>query len=431
MATVTFQVRSKKIGALAPVYIRFVDGRTIDIRVKTELKVIPEAWSNKKGKILESFCNDVFTVNDAKQLDNDLGDLKLTVMKAANIPGAVYTRAWLEKVVNPPLPEPEPKKNAETLTQFIDRYIREAETGTRLTINDKKHFAALTIKGLKGVQEQFRLFQQENGHVNWQDIHSDFYENLVQFFKKKNYRQNTIGRHIKGLKQILNAALDAGLTTNIEHTRRTFKVVRNDIDVVYLTAKELQSVFELDLSNNEKQALARDIFCAGCYTGQRFSDYSRINKSQVRVTDAGNIVLDIRQKKTGKTVIIPVRWELKEILERYDYNLPHIWEQHVNDEIKNVCALAGINQEIEITEIIGGLKVVKKVKKCKLIKTHSARRTGLSLMYNAGNPIADIMQISGHTTEKQLRTYIRADPEDSAERMAKNSFFSAVKMKIV
>lgn len=47
--------------------------------------------------------------------------------------------------------------------------------------------------------------------------------------------------------------------------------------------------------------------------------------------------------------------------------------------------------------------------KNELIKTHTARRTGATLMYLAGMNIYDIMKITGHTSPAVLKKYIRAD----------------------
>lgn len=434
MATVKYFIRSEVNSKLAPIYARFADGRDIDIKAQTEFKALPEAWG-KGEKIKSSSCNDIFTEKDARQLINNLGDLRQTILKACNAQGVTYSRKWLEGVirtfhhpVQEPKPKPAPKK--ETLTHYVGRYIDEAENGKRLTVQQRR-FAYSTVKGLRGVQEQFRLYQEKHGAVNWDDIHADFYNKYIQYFKVKGYRLNTVGRHIKGLKQILNAAINEGLTTNVEHTRRAFKAVFTDIDFAYLTAQELEVLFKADLSEHPSQALARDIFCVGCYTGQRFSDYSRIDKSHIRTLTDGRTVIDIRQQKTGKRVIIPARWELMEILSRHDYKLPHMFEQKVNEHIKKACAAAGIKEKVEIVEIVGGLKVTRSIPKNELIKTHSARRTCLTQMHHAGIPLQDIMAISGHSTERQLRTYIKADAEGTAQALSHHSFFNTPKMKVV
>lgn len=233
------------------------------------------------------------------------------------------------------------------------------------------------------------------------------------------------------MKMILNAAINERLTTNIEHTRLSFKVVKTDVDFVYLTDKELKALNELKIEN-KGHALARDIFLVGCYTGQRFSDYSRINKTHFRDAGNGRLVVDIRQTKTGKRVIIPARPELIAIMERRNYALPHLAEQKVNDYIKIVCRDVCKEGEdlikVEVTETVGGMKVVKSAYKADMVKTHTARRTMLTNMYLASIPLQDIMQISGHSSERQLRAYIKVDAEGTAQTLMNHPYFSQLKV---
>ena len=41
--------------------------------------------------------------------------------------------------------------------------------------------------------------------------------------------------------------------------------------------------------------------------------------------------------------------------------------------------------------------------------SHTARRTGATLMYLAGIDIYDIMKVTGHSSPKMLKKYIKAD----------------------
>lgn len=458
MAKLNFKIRTNEQGVLAPIYVRLYEGKK-DVTAKTEFRVLTEAWTGAKpgGNITEKrrkakgttgrvvlkkeenidrrYCNQYFTENDANEILNGLMELRLHIMKAYNQQDADLTLEWMEQVVykfHHPDMIAKSKEKPETLTEYIDRYIREAEAGTRLTVHRKK-FAISSVKSIKGFYNQFKLYQQENGRVDFKDIHQDFYNSFLQFFQGKNYRQNTMAKNIKILKTIMNAAMDENLTNNIEHTRRSFKAVVSDVDFVYLTEKEVQKLFDLDLSADpvKMKALARDVFLVGCYTGQRFSDYSRLKSSHFRTGDDGRTVVDIRQTKTGKRVIIPARWELMEIMNRHGGNLPRIWGQHLNGHIKVICRDAGITDPVEITEIIGGMKITTTVKKCEMVKTHTARRTCLTQMHLAGIPLSDIMAISGHSTERQLRTYIKADAEGTARALGAHEFFNKPKMKVV
>lgn len=64
--------------------------------------------------------------------------------------------------------------------------------------------------------------------------------------------------------------------------------------------------------------------------------------------------LNVRQHKTGTKVAIPVSSHLKEIMEKYDYQLPHLADQTINEKIKIVGKKAGIEDMVEIVTTKGG-----------------------------------------------------------------------------
>jgi hypothetical protein len=66
-----------------------------------------------------------------------------------------------------------------------------------------------------------------------------------------------------------------------------------------------------------------------------------------------------------------------------------------------------------------------------LIKTHTARRTGCSLMYLAGIPVIDIMKVSGHKTEKEFLKYIKVGKEETAINLASHPYFNQSNLKVV
>ena len=66
----------------------------------------------------------------------------------------------------------------------------------------------------------------------------------------------------------------------------------------------------------------------------------------------------------------------------------------------------------------GGVKKTEMVEKYKLIMSHTARRTGATLMFLAGIDAYDIIKITGHQDLEMLRKYIKADHLDVAEKLS-------------
>lgn len=423
MATIRFYTRTN-LQKLATVYLRFTDGRGTDIRIPTPYRIFPDYWNEEKQTLKQRILySDIFTEADAKDIEDKFTELKDFILRDLFKLIAPASKEWLTSTVNKFYYKEAPSN--ETLTEYIKRFVEEAQSGQRLATagTSKKRYAYGTTRMLKGCQLSFEMFcKDKNKNYNFNDITIDFYNDFVKFFYGRNCSANYIGKLISTLKTIMRQAREEGLHNNLEIERKAFKTLKESVDSIYLTEAELKSIYILDLSENRPAEIMRDVFLAGCYTAQRYSDYSRLNKDNIKTID-GNRVIVLTQKKTGEKCLIPIRPELEAILKKYDYTLPKTFEQKVNDEIKKIGEKAKITELVHIEKNRGGKIVKKDVKKCELIKTHTARRTGCTLMYLAGIPSIDIMKISGHKTEREFLKYIKVGKQETALRMAVHPYF--------
>ena len=437
-------------------------------KYSTGLFIRPDLWDNTANRpYLKNTAPEgvMMTKEEIKQaaiIDNELNRFKTETARIFNYfsyQGTQLTNELLkieyDKVFRPNAPEKKKKEPEKiNLNQYIQKFISDIQNGKRTTENGTRYTAG-TIKNYLGFQSQFNEFQLDprdrptaterkkrkdndqpkepkfrKQNIDFEDITIDFYDKYVAFFNQKNYSPNTTGRHIKALKVIMRAAGEDGLHENKDIERKKFKVITTEVHPIYLTANEIESVYNLDLSDNKTLDVARDIFLIGCYTAQRFSDYSRINSQHIKEVKGGKVI-ELIQKKTGERVKIPVRPELETILKKYDYNPPHTHEQKANERIKLVCEKADIKELIEIEEIKGGLKVTQSHPKHELIKTHTARRTGATLMFLAGIAPISIMKITGHKTEREFLKYIRVTKEENATLLMNHPYFKGTPLKLV
>jgi len=323
--------------------------------------------------------------------------------------------------------------NVESLNEYIARFISEIQSGKRLYNHNGKiaRYRPLTIKNYKGFQVQFDEFQEtKNKKYDFKDVDLDFYDDFTRFLTQKNYSPNTTGRMIKTLKVIMRESRDEDLHNFTFTEQKAFRTIREKVDSIYLTETEVKVLYEMDLKNNPQYELARDVFLVGVYTAQRFSDYSRIKPENIRLLENGNKVVDLIQIKTGIHVVIPVRPELDTILNKYDNSLPKIFEQKLNEKIKKIAKKAKITDPVTIEQTKGGITAPITLQKHELIKTHTARRTGCTLMYKAGIPTLDIMKISGHSSERIFLTYIRLNEEETAENLSKHPYFTGRHLQV-
>lgn len=315
------------------------------------------------------------------------------------------------------------KKPVLVLNDYISNFILEAKQGKRKTAQNTR-YRKHSIKNLQGFYVQFQNFQKKRKiKLNYEQITVDFLEDFIAFFKQKGYSQNTIARHIKHLRMFMRLSREEGLHDNIDIDNRRFKVRQVEVESLFLSEEELKRMYKLDLSHDASLELVRDVFLIGCYIGQRYSDYKNIRKKMMVQLDSGKRGIKIFQSKTAKSVLIPLRPEAESLLKKYNYQLPHTYEQLMNTKIQIVAKKAGINDLKKTDEIINGRRVSKSVPRYKLIKTHTARRSGCTNMYLANIAINDIMAISGHQTVQDFLNYVRTTEIQVANKLAEHPYF--------
>lgn len=400
--------------------------------IPTPYRMFPDYWNPKTQKFKQRILyTEVFTEDEAQDIEGIFAQLKDVILREHFKLTGPATKNWLKDIIDNFYYKEAPRN--ENLSQYIKRFIDEAKSGKRLATagNTKKKYAYGSLRVLRGFMLSFEMFCNDTGkQYNFNDIGIDFYNDFIQFYYGRNCGANYIGKHISTLKTIMRQAREEGLHNNMEIERKAFKSISEPTESIYLNEDELKSLLELDLSGKKHLELARDVFLCGCYTAQRYSDYKRINKDNIKFY-AGNKVIELRQAKTGEKCIIPIRPELDAILKKYDYTLPKTHDQKVNKYIKIVGNLAGITDIIHTEQRKGGLIVKTNVRKNELIKTHTARRTGCTLMYLARISVIDIMKISGHRTEKEFLKYIRIGKEETAINLAGHPYFVGTPLKIV
>lgn len=472
MATVRFYTRSSRKDILATVSVLFAEGRkkteagvndkAFEIRVTTPLRMVPAYWDRKKQAIKKNIIYDkgevidgkkrIFTEPEALETVQRFEEIRKQIIVEYNNLEGKPTKAWLQSVIEKIIKRDTPAE--ESLNDYIYRFICEATSGKRLATvgSTKKRYSPGSLRILRDFQRSFDHFQgiyidrfyseaerikgktkirdkktRPYRPLNWIDVNIDTYNNFVQYFYDRGCSDNYIGKHIKSWKTIMRQAREEGLHNSNEVDRKAFKTISSEVDHIYLTQDELKRLYELDLSGDRVLKIARDVFLVGCYLAQRYSDYKRINKSMLKVV-GGVKYIELTQQKTGEKCLIPLRPEADKILQEYDYTLPKTHEQKINGNIKKIGLLAKITDPVHTETMRGGLVVKTDKKKCELIKTHTARRTGVTLMYLAGIPIVEIMKISGHRTPKEFMKYIRITKEETAVKLAKHPYFSGLKV---
>lgn len=136
-------------------------------------------------------------------------------------------------------------------------------------------------------------------------------------------------------------------------------------------------------------------------------------------------MLHIHTQKTDEKITIPLHPNLKEVLEKYDYNLAclAISNQKFNKYVKELCMDAGIITEIEMTKYQHGIKKYHVIQKYNLIASHTGRRTFITNSILAGIPLSVIQKITGHRKLTTLQKYVDIAEAVKTQEMEKLSKF--------
>lgn len=259
--------------------------------------------------------------------------------------------------------------------------------------------------------------------LQWEDFTMDWYYDFMDFYiYERGANNNTFGKMIKTLKTILNGATDMGCNTNLEFRNKRFKVFQEEVTHIYLSEDEIQRMLKLDLSDNIRRQTIRDLFVIGCYTGLRFGDFKQITEKNI-----SNDRLKIKTQKTGKYVIIPFHPIVKQIMTRYDGQLPRSYCNNViNNELKLIGQLAGFYENVIQVRTHGTERKEKVYEKWQLISTHCARRSFATNLFKQGFPAISIMKITGHKSDKTFMRYIKVT-EDEVASMLEDHWNSNIK----
>lgn len=401
-------------------------------RLKLESK--PKDFRSYSIEVQNDIIDKINIANEKLIETNDLlSNLSDYVTTSYNNHTGEFGSDWLQKVTDsfysslkPAIPQ-----ITYTLNTFISSYINDLETGKRLKKRSNKKVSEGTIKSYKGFQSQLNNYQEDKKVViGFEDITMDFYRDFTNYliFDRK-YSANTVGRMIKILKTVMYAAKDMKLHNNREIENKDFAANYEEVDNVYLSDERIDILYNMDLSANAAWEKVRDVFIVGCLTGQRVSDYKRINSSMITNLPDGKDYIELRQEKTDKTVYIPLEWRVKAILDKYGGVLPKVYDQKINDYIKKICEKAGFTESVNITQNKAGMEITIPKRFCDLVKTHTARRSLCTNMQKSGSKLSNIIAISGHESEEQLKTYLKLTNKEKA-MLADDGYFQRVQMKV-
>ena len=210
----------------------------------------------------------------------------------------------------------------------------------------------------------------------------DFFVYLVGLMSN-----NTAIQKMKHLKKILRMAVEEGYIS-VSPFKMTLKNEQKEVNP--LTLDELRKIKNKNISL-PRLAKVRDMFIFECYTGLAFTDMVNLRSENIVVDTKGNEWIIKSRQKTKIQSTIPLLPIAKEILMKYQDELPTLTNQKYNGYLKELGDICGIKKNLH---------------------SHLARHTFATILLNSGVDMVSVSKILGHAnsriTEKE---YAKMLPE--------------------
>ena len=312
-----------------------------------------------------------------------------------------------------PTEEVKPRKSTpNAFYKVFDEFVRDCGRQNDWTDSTYEKFAAV-----------------KNHLMNFRDgLTFDFFDekglnDYVTYLRDvKEMRNSTIGKQLSFLKWFLRWAFKKGLHQNNAYDSYKPKLKSTQKKIIFLTWEELNKLREFEIPA-AKQALdrVRDVFLFQCFTGLRYSDVFNLRKSDIKGDH-----IEVTTVKTSDSLIIELNNHSKAILDKYkdvafedDKVLPVITNQKMNDYLKELAELAGIDEPVRQTYYRGNERIDEVTPKYALLGTHAGRRTFICNALALGIPPQVVMKWTGHSDYKAMKPYIDIADDIKANAMSK------------
>ena len=233
------------------------------------------------------------------------------------------------------------------------------------------------------------VLQEFRPGIDFKDITYTFLRDFEVHLKEKGNSVNTIAKHLRQLRTLVNEAINQGYIPSDAYPFRKFKIKQEKGRKEFLTPDELRKLENLQVSDKRlRHVLDAFLFC--CYTGLRYSDFCQLTPENI-IRVNGKRWLYFKSVKTDVEIRLPLHllFEGKAlaVLERYDI----------------VTDFAKIGPNSEANKHLAQLSALARIRKH--ITYHTARHTCATLLVHQGVPITTVQKLLGHTSVRTTEVY--------------------------
>lgn len=305
------------------------------------------------------------------------------------------------------------EQTTDSLMEVFDEFVKE---NGRLN-----NWSTATFTKFSAVKKHLSNFKKD---LAFDDLtESGLTDYIIHLRKVGKMKNSTIKKQLGFLKWFLRWSLEKHFHKNDAYQSFRPKIKDSNKTVIFLTEEEKTKIVDYKIPESKAYLdRVRDVLLFTCYTGLRYSDVYNLKRSDIK---PGHI--EITTVKTSDSLIIEFNKHSRAILDKYAHipyknnrALPVISNQKMNDYIKELAELAGINTPVRLTHYSGNKRVDDVIPKYELLGTHVGRRTFICSALSIGIPVQVVMKWTGHSDYKAMKPYI--DVADKTKKSAMEKF---------
>jgi site-specific recombinase XerD len=205
---------------------------------------------------------------------------------------------------------------------------------------------------------------------------------------------NSAFKNIKALYRVIHICIDNGWLS--KNPFKDFHTRYKNPNRPYLTESEIDLLYNQSFPSSRLMQV-RDNFIFQIYTGLAYLDMHELNRWNIEIGVDGREWIVINRKKTGERCSIPILSRAKAVLIKYNYKLPVVSNQKMNEYLKEIAEVCTISKKLT---------------------THVGRHTfATTVCLSHGIPIETVSRLLGHSDIKTTQIYAKVTDTKVANDM--------------
>lgn len=379
---VSFQLKKfrKDEKGQVPIYARLtVNDQRCEFSIKRSVE--PEKWISNVGVAKG-------TTEEIKNLNAHLSTVKLKLLEHYRHLLETNKPITAETIRNAYFGITEKNKTIVEVFDYHNSQVKEL-LNKEFSFGTYERYCTALSHTKEFIQWKYKISDIEVKQINYQFITE--FEYYLKTVRKCSH--NTAIKYITNFKKIIRICIGNGWLDKDPFTN--YKITLKEVEREYLTQEEIQTIADKEFASSRLEQV-RDIFLFCCFTGLAYADTKKLSKEHLIMGIDGEKWIKINRTKTDTRSSVPLLPTAAAIIDKYAVTtkskadnklLPVLSNQKMNDYLKEIAAVCGINKNITF---------------------HLARHTfATTVTLTNGVPLESVSKMLGHKSVRTTQHYAK------------------------